>query len=155
MKFDQNKYISEYNKQNYKMFQFRVKKGSDIDTKISGIKNRNSYIVSLIEKDNYKKVLTLKQIKDTIIPILNKHDIYDIYLFGSYSRGEANDSSDVDIYCEKGSIKSLLDDAGLTDELEEALGKKVDLIYTTSTMNDLFKESIMEDMIKICWRKEI
>ena len=36
------------------------------------------------------------------------------------------------------------------EELELALNKKVDIIFTTSYMNDYFKSQIMEDMIKLC-----
>lgn len=54
----------------------------------------------LIKNDiDSKKVLTLKKIKETIKPILNSYGIKDIYLFGSYARGEANSQSDIDIYC--------------------------------------------------------
>ena len=36
------------------------------------------------------------------------------------------------------------------DELENALNKKIDIIFTSSTLNEYFKEQIMEDMIKLC-----
>ena len=71
-------------------------------------------------------------------------------MFGSYSRGEANANSDIDIYCDKGDLRTLYDEIDLIDELEEALGKKVDLITIGSTMQDFFKQQIEEDMIKIC-----
>ena len=35
-------------------------------------------------------------------------------------------------------------------ELEEALNKKVDIIFDTSYVDDYFKKQIMEDMIKLC-----
>lgn len=148
MKFNQMKYINNYNKQNYKMYQFRVKKDNPIIKTLDSIDNRNGYIISLLEKDS--NVLTIKQIKKTIKPILNKYGIKDIYLFGSYSRGEANANSDVDIYCDKGNIKTLMQQGELEDKLEKALKKDVDIVFKSSKMNDYFKKQIMEDLINLC-----
>lgn len=144
-------YINQYNKDNYKMYQFRVRK-SDVDliNKLDSVHNRNSYITNLIINDLKPNVLSIKQIKDRIKPIIKKHQIKDVYLFGSYSRGEANENSDVDIYCDKGDLRTLYDEVDLIDEFENALGKKVDLVTIGSRMQDFFKQQIEEDMIKIC-----
>lgn len=150
MKFDQKKYINNYNKENYKMYQFRIKKDSDMNKHLDSIENRNKYIVDLIANDKDKNVLTLSKIKKTIKPILNKYGITDINLFGSYARGEANNNSDIDIYCDKGNITNLIEQGKMEDELEEALGKEVDVIFSSSKMDSFFKKQIMEDMIKLC-----
>lgn len=148
MKFNQKRYINDYNKQNYKMYQFRVKKDSKLIKFLDNLNNRNSYIISAIEKD--RNVLTISKIKKIIIPILNKYGITDINLFGSYARGEANSNSDVDIYCDRGNIKNLVEQGKMEDKLEEALGKEVDIVFSSSKMDSFFKEQIMEDMIKLC-----
>ena len=149
MSFNQTEYISKFNKENYKMYQFRVKQ-SDINiiNRLDNIQNRNKYIVQLI--DNNINVLSIKEIKERIKPILNKYGINNIYLFGSYARGEARSTSDVDIYCDKGNIKTFVDQGNLEDELEQALNKKIDIVFDTSHMDDYFKEQIMRDMIKLC-----
>lgn len=151
MSFDQSKYISDFNKQKYKMYQFRIKRDNTRLIKfLDELENRNHYLEELIEEDAFNTVLSLKQIRTIIVPILKKHGINDIYLFGSYARGEATNESDVDIYCEKGSIKTLFEQIALEKKLEKALEKKVDLIFITSTMTEYFKQKIMEDLIKIC-----
>ena len=151
MPFNQTEYISNFNKNNYKMYQFRVKKTSkNIINYLDNIKNRNSYIVSLITTDISNSIYTIKEIKNIIKPILNKYGINDIYLFGSYARGEAKDSSDIDIYCDKGNIRTFIDQGLLEDELEEALNKKVDIIFDSSYIDEYFKKQIMDDMIKLC-----
>lgn len=147
MKFNQKEYINNYNKENYKMYQFRIRKDSDIVDYLDNIENKNKYLVDLINKD--KNVLTLYKIKKIIKPILNKYGINSINLFGSYARGEANINSDVDIYCDKGRIKNLIEQGKLEDELEKALNKKVDVIFSSSKMDPFFKEQIMEDMITL------
>lgn len=151
MPFNQTEYVSNFNKNNYKMYQFRIKKTSkNIINYLDNIKNRNSYIVSLITTDINSSIYTIKEIKSIIKPILNKYGINDIYLFGSYARGEAKDSSDIDIYCDKGNIRTFIDQGLLEDELEEALNKKVDIIFDSSYIDEYFKKQIMEDMIKLC-----
>ena len=148
--FNQKKYIEKYNKENYKMYQFRVRKDSPIIDILDNVQNRNKYIVSLIEKKEKIDVLSIKEIKTIIKPILNKYGITNIYLFGSYARGEATSKSDVDIYCDLGNIRSLIDQGKMEDELEKALGKEIDVIFDSSIMDSFFKEQIMEDMIKLC-----
>lgn len=151
MSFNQNEYISNFNKNNYKMYQFRVKKSdANIIKYLDSIENRNGYIVSLINTDLNKSIYTIKKIKTIIKPILNKYGITEIYLFGSYARGEAKESSDIDIYCNKGNVKTFIDQGLLEDELEKALNKKVDIVFDSSYIDDYFKMQIMEDMIKLC-----
>lgn len=144
-------YINKYNKKNYKMYPFRIKKTeTEILQKLDEVPNRNGYIQNLIMEDINPSVLTIKEIKDCIKPIMKKHGIKNVYLFGSYSRGEANRDSDVDIYCDSGDVDTLFKQVAFNEELEKALGKKVDLITIGSRMHDYFRKQLEEDMIKIC-----
>lgn len=151
MKADRAKYISEFNKENYKMYPFRVKR-SDVEliNKLDSVSNRNRYLTNLIMEDVNPDVLTIKQIKDRIRPIAEKHGIKNVYLFGSYARGEANRNSDVDIYCDSGDVDTLWKHSALQDELSAALGKDVDVITIGSQMHDYFRQQLEEDKIKIC-----
>lgn len=150
MNMKSTNYINEYNKENYKMYPFRVRKDNDsVIEKLNSIPNRNKYILDLIENDINPSILTIKQIKERIKPVMEKHGIKDVYLFGSYARGEAKNSSDVDIYCEKGDVNTLFKAIDFDEELENALGKKVDVVTIGSKMHDFFKQQIEEDMIKI------
>ena len=151
MAFNQRKYISNYNKETYKMFPFRVRRDNGIViNKLYNTRNKNKYITDLIEKDVNPSVLTLKQIKERIMPILLKHNIREVYLFGSYARGEARNDSDIDIFCEKGDVDSLIKHSSLINELQESLGKKVDVVFISATMDEFFEEQIRKDLIKLC-----
>ena len=151
MSFNQKEYVGNYNKQTYKMFPFRVRKDdASVMEKLTSVPNLNKYIHSLIDNDINPGVLTIKQIKDRILPILAKHDIHEVYLYGSYARGEAKNTSDVDIYCEAGDIKTFIDQGFLEEELEEALGKKVDILFIGTRLNDYFKEQLEGDKIRLC-----
>ena len=151
MAFNQKEYIDNYNKNTYKMFPFRVRKDDEKTmNKLTSVPSINGYLNSLIEKDINNKVLTIKQIKERALPVFKKHGIDEVYLFGSYARGEANNDSDVDIYCEHGDIKTLIDQGYFEDELVESLGKKVDVIFIGSSIDDFFKKQLDYDKIRIC-----
>ena len=149
-KFNQKKYIEKYNKDNYKMYQFRVRRDNPIIDILDNVKNRNQYIISLIDNKEKMNILTIKQIKTIIKPILIKYGIKNINLFGSYARGEANVNSDVDIYCDRGKIKNIIEQGKLIEELQESLNKDVDIVFDSSQMDEYFRKQIMEDMINLC-----
>ncbi|MBO4695305.1 MAG: nucleotidyltransferase domain-containing protein [Clostridia bacterium] len=151
MNSNKAKYIDKYNKENYTMFQFRVKKtDTDILNRIQSQENKTEYINGLIKEDINREIYSIKKIRSIIVPILNSHNIYEVYLFGSYARGEARTTSDIDIYCEKGNIKTLIDYSRLINELSSALGKDVDVVFSSARMNPIFRERMMEDLIKLC-----
>lgn len=151
MDLDKMNYISNYNKENYKMYQFRVKKNnSDLITKLDSVKNRNEYITNLILNDINPNVLTIKQIRERIAPIMRKYNIKETYLFGSYARGEANRNSDIDLYCDKGDVDTLWKLSAFSNELKEALGKDVDIVTIGTHLDDIFKSEIEKDMLRIC-----
>ena len=54
-------------------------------------------------------IYTLSEIKDIVRPVAERHHIRTLTLFGSYARGEADASSDIDLCVDGESIRSLLD----------------------------------------------
>ena len=95
-------------------------------------------------------VLTIKQIRERIAPIMRKYNIKETYLFGSYARGEANRNSDIDLYCDKGDVDTLWKLSTFSNELKEALGKDVDIVTIGTHLDDIFKSEIEKDMLRIC-----
>jgi len=69
---------------------------------------------------------------EEVVEMLKRHDAKEIKIFGSYVRDEARDDSDLDILVVFSERKSLLDLVGIEQELEEALGIKVDLLTKKS-----------------------
>ncbi|MCR5564422.1 MAG: nucleotidyltransferase domain-containing protein [Gammaproteobacteria bacterium] len=144
-------YIGKYNKENYKTFLLRIRKEeNEILDKLESVLNKNGYITGLILDDIKPEILTIKQIKEKIKPVIEKYHFNDVYLFGSYARGEATRDSDVDIYCDKGDADTLFKMSSLKEELENALNKNVDIVTIGSQMHDYFRQQLEEDMIKIC-----
>ena len=65
--------------------------------------------------------------REEILKIAQKHGARSIRVFGSTARGEARANSDDDFLVELEEGRSLLDLSGLWQDLEAALGCKVDL----------------------------
>ena len=70
-----------------------------------------------------------------------------MYLFGSYAKGIADSESDIDFRIDKGDVRGI-QFAGLYSDLEEILGKPVDLV-TTSSLDESFRQSIAKEEILI------
>ena len=66
--------------------------------------------------------------RDKIIKICSQNDIIMIGLFGSTARGDATESSDVDLIVKLSKPKRLLSLVKLERNLSEAIGQKVDLL---------------------------
>ncbi|MDR0355172.1 MAG: nucleotidyltransferase domain-containing protein [Deltaproteobacteria bacterium] len=89
-------------------------------------------------------MLSQNEIKSAVRTIAPKYGIESVYLFGSYARGTANEHSDVDFRIVGGNIESLYDIAALRLDLEEALGREVD-VALTENMRESFYKSIRDE----------
>jgi len=74
----------------------------------------------------------MDEIIDKLVSILKKHGAKKIGIFGSYARGEQKETSNLDVIVEFEKRKSLLEIVGIEQELEDALGIKVDLLTRAS-----------------------
>jgi len=69
---------------------------------------------------------------EKLVKLLKKRGAKRVEIFGSYARGDAKPGSDLDVIVEFGEQKSLLDLVGIEQELEDALGIKIDLLTRES-----------------------
>ena len=101
-----------------------------------------------ITEDN--GILSIDRIKECVEEVFSsyKEQISFCYLFGSYAKGYASDSSDVDL-CVSTSLTGL-SYVGLIEELRQKLCKKIDLIRLND-LSDNFEllSEIMKDGVKI------
>ena len=93
--------------------------------------------------------MTLDQIKSILKqkkPELMASGISEIGIFGSYLRGEQNESSDVDILIDlvRPSKLDLLQLISLEDDLKEELGIPVDLVIKSSLKPNISKSVLAE-----------
>jgi uncharacterized protein len=90
----------------------------------------------------------VEDIESRVISVLRRHGVKKAGLFGSYVRGEAGKESDIDILVEVDDDKSLLDFAGIKVEIEESIGKKVDLVEY-STIKPVLRDKILKEQVII------
>ncbi len=94
---------------------------------------------------------TLQEIQNTLgnhkVRLFTAYSIKSMAIFGSYSRREQNDSSDLDILVEfSGKIGIRFID--LADELEDIIGFKVDLV-SKNGIKEKYLRSIDSDLIYV------
>ena len=94
------------------------------------------------------KIYTLDEIKSIAAPSARQYGVAAMYLFGSYARGEATPISDIDLRVDKGQLKGLVALGALYADLEDGLGKKLDLL-TTSSLDQKFLQHISSEEILI------
>lgn len=96
-----------------------------------------------------EKANNVPGIKRRVLPILKRHDVKRAAIFGSFARGEAKANSDVDLLIEyKNKNKSLFDLVDLKSELEDILGRKVDIV-TYSSIYWRLREQILAAQVVI------
>ena len=72
---------------------------------------------------------TVEEIKGKLTPIFEEKGVIRAILFGSYAKGEATEESDVDIVAHVDEDMDILDFAGISGDVEEALNKRIDFLY--------------------------
>lgn len=91
--------------------------------------------------------MSIKEIKQKILPILKEHTIKKAGLFDLCIQGKMGKDSDIDILAKIEDDISLLDFIGIKLEIEKILKRKADLSeYSTIT---LLKEKIIKEQVKI------
>lgn len=91
---------------------------------------------------------TLKDKRDDILRIAARHGASNVRIFGSVARGEATAESDVDFLVELEPDRSLMDHAALMLDLEELLGRRVD-VATERGLKPSFRERILEEAVRL------
>lgn len=91
---------------------------------------------------------SVEEIKQRILPILQKYNIKRAGVFGSYARGEMREDSDIDILVEIEDDISLLDFVGIKLEIEDILGEKIDLVEY-DTIKPLIRERVIKEQVRI------
>ena len=87
-----------------------------------------------------------------------KYNLNAVYVFGSYARNEATDSSDVDILIDRtgSKIRGMFDMGALYNDLCDSIGKNIDLVtshtleqQSTKQRTPYFIENVNAEKIKI------
>jgi uncharacterized protein len=90
----------------------------------------------------------LQEKRQEILEIAAKHGAYNIRIFGSLARVEADERSDVDILVELEEGRSLFDLGGLLMDLENLLSCKVDVV-TARGLRKRISERVLREAVPI------
>ena len=104
------------------------------------------YSYGYVDEEN--GILSLEQIKRACGEVFSQHSVQYCYLFGSYAKGKATESSDVDLL-----VYTDITGLGfysLVEELREKLKKKVDVLVQRQLADNLeLVCEILRDGVKI------
>lgn len=90
----------------------------------------------------------LKVERANILNLANKYGAYNVRIFGSVARGEADSTSDVDFLVEMEAGRSLLDLGGLLMELQELLDCSVDIV-TDKGLRTKIRERVLAESVPL------
>ena len=96
--------------------------------------------------------MTLEELRaakgETIFAIARRHGVTDIKVFGSFARGEARDDSDLDLLIEARGHTTAFFPGGLVADLEEALGRHVDVVEEQG-LHRLLRAQVLREAVPL------
>lgn len=90
----------------------------------------------------------IKRKRDEIVRICKEHGASTVRVFGSVVRGEDDENSDIDFLVELEPGCSLLDLVALTQDLEDLLGRKVDVVEPEG-IHWYIRSRVLEEAVNI------
>jgi len=82
---------------------------------------------------------------DSLKDVCRRNDISQLFLFGSYARGDEREDSDIDLLVRFSKPKSLLSVIAIQRQISEILGRPVDLI-TEPAISPYLRDRIMKEL---------
>jgi len=90
----------------------------------------------------------LQQKRRQVLEIAEGHGARSVRLFGSVARGEASETSDLDLLIEMEPGRSLLDIVAIKQDLEELLGCKVDVV-TEAAISPYLRDKVLHEAVRL------
>lgn len=86
--------------------------------------------------------------REEILRIAAKHGARNVRIFGSMARGEADEASDIDMLVHLDVGRSLFDLGGLLMDLQELLGRKVDVV-TEKGLRARIRDRVLREAVPL------
>lgn len=97
-----------------------------------------------------KQIFTIENITAMVKPLAQKYHVKEVYLFGSYARGEADENSDLDFLVFGSEGFKLTHIFAFGEELREILQKHVDVFEINEINQDSeFYKTIMKEKVLV------
>ncbi len=90
----------------------------------------------------------LEEKRDDVLSIAAKHGAYNVRVFGSVARGDDRPDSDVDLLVDVGPTTSSWFPAGLVLDLEQILGREVEIV-TEKGLNPHLREHVLREAVPL------
>jgi len=90
----------------------------------------------------------LREKRQEILTIAAKHGAYNVRIFGSVARGEADEHSDVDILVDAGPHRSPFFPGGLVMDLQKIIGRRVDVV-TAKGLRSRIRERVLNEAVPL------
>ena len=96
-----------------------------------------------------EEILSFEAISKVVKPLAEKYKADEVYLFGSYARGEADKDSDLDFLVFGGEDFKSTDIFAFGEDVREILNKKVDMFEIreinkgTEFYNNIMREKVL------------
>ena len=84
----------------------------------------------------------------TIREVAARHGATHIRVFGSFARGTQQRDSDLDLLIDLAPGRSLLDLIAIQQDLEDLLGRRIDVV-TTRSLSPYIRDSVLKDAIPL------
>lgn len=95
-------------------------------------------------------MISLADITSAVSRVMPRYDVREAYLFGSFARGDQTSESDIDLRLVCGDSMTFGTLYELSLELEEKLGRKVDIVTNPPEhMRQAFRKNIKQDEVCI------
>jgi predicted nucleotidyltransferase len=90
----------------------------------------------------------IEEHREEILELVRRHRVCHVRLFGSMAHGTATADSDADFLVDLGETASAFDLGALLMDLQELLGRRVDVV-TESALHPSLKECVLREAIPL------
>jgi hypothetical protein len=86
--------------------------------------------------------------RDAILATAARHGVTRVRVFGSFARGEARPDSDLDLLIERGPHRTPFFPGGLVADLEELVGRRVE-VSTERSLPPQIRDSVLGEAVQL------
>lgn len=90
----------------------------------------------------------LREKREDILSLASTYGASNVRVFGSVARGEADAESDIDLLVDMAPGRSLFDMGGLLMDLQEMLGRDVDIV-TPQGLRDRIRDRVLKEAVAL------
>ena len=94
------------------------------------------------------KIYSIGELREIVLPLLERRGMRSASVFGSYARGEADASSDIDLLVDRGGGR-VTRIAGLCSDVMAATGKDVDVYDVSELLPGPFRDEVLREAVAL------